>query len=123
MTYLPAKEQLQKDLYIKTKFSVSDSNTPWIPQFGVLLKSIVVELKDTATGTGNSVVRIWENRGESNQAIIFDATFSANEAIKETSSVFSRSVASGSEIAYSITEITSEDPGGHAIISFVYENA
>jgi hypothetical protein len=123
MSYLLNKPLLQKDLYIKKKFTVSDSTTPWIPQVNITLNSIKVELKDTATGTGNSVLRIWENRGASNQAIIFDATFSANDAIKQTNSSFSRSVTSGAEITYSITQITTGDAGGEAIISFVYENA
>lgn len=122
MTYLTNKVQLQKDLYIKRSLSISDSVTPWSPKTDVTLNSIKCELKSTATGAGNSIIRIWKNRGTSNQAVIFDASFAANEATKETVASFTHAVAAGAEITYSITSITDSNPGGEAIISFLYEN-
>jgi hypothetical protein len=122
MTYQAKKVQLQKDLYIKRSLSISDSVTPWSPKTDITLNSIKCELKSTATGAGNSIIRIWENRGASNQNIIFDASFAANQAVKETVSSFAYAVTAGAEITYSIIQTTATDPGGEAIISFLYEN-
>ena len=126
MTYIYSasiKEKFQKDLYIKKKLSIGHNNTPWKPKVNILLKKIVVELKDTASGSGNSVIRLYNNYGQGSQQIIYDASFASNDASQETSSVFSFAVQAGSEITYGITQVTSNDPGGEAIISFIYENA
>jgi hypothetical protein len=120
MTYIPTA--LQKDLYVKRKFSIFDSTTPWTPKVNITLTRILIELKDTATGTGASTLRIWGDRGTTNQVVIFDASFSANEALKETGSSFSHDITAGTEITYSVTQITDADPGGEAIISFLYKN-
>lgn len=126
MTYISQtqyKEKFQKDLYIKKKLSVGHNNTPWTPKVNISLKKIVVELKDTALGNGSSIVRIYKNYGHSSQQIVYDAVFVANDTTQETSSLFSFSVPEGSEITYGVTQVTSDDPGGEAIISFIYENA
>lgn len=123
MTYFKQlKEKSQKDLYIKKKFSVVDSVTPWIPKFDIVLKKIICELNDTPIGTGSSNVRFYVNRGEPTEAILFDASFSENENIKATLSNYSQIITQDSKITYSITSVASTDPGGQAIISFVYEN-
>lgn len=126
MTYIRQsqyKETFQKDLYVKKKFAVGNSSTPWVPKVGIVLNKVVCELKDTATGTGNTIVRFYKNFGGSNQAIIFDAVFAANDVSQETSSVFSFSINAGDEITYSVVSTTSNDPGGEAIISFLYQNS
>ena len=126
MTYISQtqyKEKFQKDLYIKKKLAVGHNNTPWTPKVNISLKKIVVELKDTALGSGSSIVRIYKNYGHSSQQIVYDAVFAANDTTQETSSLFSFSVPEGSEITYGVTQVTSDDPGGEAIISFIYENA
>jgi len=123
MTYFKqTKEKFQKDLYIKKKLSVGHNETPWVPKVNITLKKIVVELKDTASGTGNTIVRIYKNYGSGSQETIFDAVFAANDVTQETSSLFSFSITAGEEITYGVTQVTSNDPGGEAIISFVYEN-
>ena len=125
MTYVHQtqyKEKFQKDLYIKKKLSVEHNETPWVPKVNVTLKKIVVDLKDTASGTGNTIIRIYKNFGQSSQTTIFDAVFSANDVTQETSSLFSFAVLAGEEITYGVTQVTSNDPGGEVIISFVYEN-
>jgi hypothetical protein len=126
MTYIQQsqyKETLQKDLYIKKKFSVGNSNTPWVPKVDIVLNKIVCDLKDTATGNGSTIIRFFKNYGTSSQSIIFDAVFAANDVSQETSSVFSFSVNAGDEVTYSIISTTSSDPGGEAIISFLYRNS
>lgn len=125
MTYIHTaqyKEKLQKDLYIKKKLSVGHNNTPWVPKVNVTLKKIVIDLKDTASGSGNTIIRIYKNYDHSNQQIIFDAVFAANDISQETNSLFSFEVLAGEEITFGVTQVTSNDPGGEAIISFVYEN-
>jgi len=97
------KETFQKDLYVKKKFAVGNSSTPWVPKVGIVLN--------------------YKNFGGSNQAIIFDAVFAANDVSQETSSVFSFSINAGDEITYSVISTTSNDPGGEAIISFLYQNS
>ena len=126
MTYISQtqyKEKFQKDLYIKKKLSIGHNNTPWIPKVNISLKKIVVELKDTALGSGSSIVRFYKNYGHSSQQIIYDAVFAENDTTQETSSLFSFLITAGEEITYGVTQVTSNDPGGEAIISFVYENA
>lgn len=126
MTYIrqsPYKETFQKDLYVKKKFTISNSNTPWVPKIDIVLNKIVCELKDTATGTGNTILRFYKNFGASSQAIIFDAVFAANDVSQETSTIFSFAISAGDEITYSIVSTTSNDPGGEAIISFLYQNS
>jgi len=126
MTYIyqtQYKEKFQKDLYIKKKLSVGHNSTPWTPKVNISIKKIVVELKDTALGNGNSIVRIYKNYGDSSQQIVYDAVFSANDISQETSSLFTFAVSAGDEITYGVTQVTSNDPGGEAIISFIYENA
>lgn len=123
MTYFKQiKEKFQKDLYIKKSFSVMDSTTPWIPKVDIELKKIVCELNETPIGTGSSNVRFYLNKGEANESILFDANFSENENIKSTLSSYSQTVLKDSKITYSITSITSDVPGGQAIINFIYEN-
>jgi len=125
MTYITrslSRETLQKDLYIKKKFSVGVNNTPWIPKVNILITKIVCELKDTASGSGSSVIRIYKNYGTASQETIFDAVFSENQISDETNALFSYSLPAGSEVVYGITSVTSNDPGGEAIISFLYEN-
>ncbi len=123
MTYLiQHREILQKDLYIKKQLVVENSLTPWVPKSDVKIKSIVCELNDTPLGSGSSIIRIWNNRGESGQQIIFDASFSANESSKSTATNFSHSIDANDKITYSVTQIAGTDAGGHAIISFLYEN-
>lgn len=123
MTYFKQiKEKSQKDLYVKKKFSIGDSVTPWVPKFDIILKKIICELSDTPIGTGTSNIRFYINRGEPTEAILFDASFSENENIKSTLASYSQLIAQDSKITYSITSVTSIDPGGQAIISFVYEN-
>jgi len=126
MTYIyqsQYKEKLQKDLYVKKKLSVGHNDTPWKPKVVISIKKIVVELKDTASGSGSSIIRIYKNYGHSSQQIVYDAVFAANDISQETSSLFSFAVPEGSEITYGVTQVTSNDPGGEAIISFIYENA
>lgn len=126
MTYVHQtqyKETFQKDLYLKNKLKVKHDPTPWVPKSNIRLTKIVVELKDTALGSGSSIIRLYKNYGESNQQIIFDAVFAENDRTQETSSLFSHAVAAGDEITYGVTQITSTDAGGEAIISFLYENA
>ena len=123
MTYIKQqKETFQKDLYIKKQLEVENSVTPWVPKIGLTIKSIVCELSDTPIGTGSSTIRIWNNRGDSSQQIVFDAVFNANDSSKTTASNFLHTIDSGDNITYSVTQVTSDDPGGQAIISFMYEN-
>jgi hypothetical protein len=125
MTYIHTtqyKEKFQKDLYIKKKLEIGHNNTPWAPKVNITLKKIVCELKDTASGSGSSILRIHKNYGHSSQQIIFDAVFAENDVTQETSSIFSFSVSAGDEITFEVASVTSNDPGGEVIISFVYEN-
>lgn len=126
MTYIHQtqyKEKLQKDLYVKKKFIIGQNSTPWSPKVDILLTKIVVEMKDTALGSGSTIVRFYKNFGHSSQQIIYDAVFAENDVTQETSSLFSFSVPAGSEITYGVTQVASADAGGEAIISFIYENA
>lgn len=125
MTYIvrnQIKESLQKDLYIKKKLNVSVSQTPWIPKVNITLKKIVCDLKDTALGSGNTIIRIYKNYGQASQDTIFDIVFAQNEVTQETNSIFSYSINAGDEINYGVVSVTDADPGGEAIISFIYEN-
>lgn len=125
MTYIHTtqyKELFQKDLYVKKKLSTGHVNTPWTPKVDITLTKIVCELKDTASGNGSSIIRIHKNYGHSSQQTIFDAVFAENDVTQETSSIFSFAVTAGDEITYEVTSVTSNDPGGEAIISFVYNN-
>jgi hypothetical protein len=126
MTYIQQiqyKETFQKDLYIKKKFNVGNSSTPWVPKIDIVLNKIVCELKDNATGTGSTILRFYKNIGSSSQAIIFDAVFAANDVSQETNAVFSFPISAGDEVTYSVVSTTSNDPGGEAIISFLYKNS
>lgn len=125
MTYIHTtqyKEKFQKDLYIKKKLSIGHNVTPWTPKVNITLTKIVCELKDTASGSGSSIIRFYKNHGHSSQQIIFDAVFAENDITQETSSIFSFAVTAGDEITYEVSSVTANDPGGEAIISFIYEN-
>lgn len=123
MTYIiQNKETFQKDLYIKKTLLVENSVTPWVPKNDIKIKSIVCELSDTPLGSGNSIIRIWKNRGEASQQIVFDASFAANESSKSSATNFSHAISANDKITHSVTQIAGTDAGGHAIISFLYEN-
>lgn len=123
MTYIiQSKETFQKDLYIKKTLLIENSVTPWVPKNDIKIKSIICELSDTPLGSGSSIIRIWKNRGESSQQIVFDASFAANESSKNTANDFSQVISANDKITHSVTQIAGTDAGGHAIISFLYEN-
>ncbi len=119
MAYL-FRPTLQKDLYITKDLGVQDSTTPWVPQNNINLTKIKIKSYTTPTGTGSTTLRIYKNKGESNETVLCDLVLNSSTIEAETGSGFHEEIISGSKITYSITTVTSVHPGSDAIISFMY---
>jgi len=119
MTYLP-KKPLQKDLYIKKDLDIQDSTTPWVPQNKIKITKIKVKSYTSPTGTGNTTLRIYKDKGDSSQAVLCDLVLNSSTTQAQTGGSFSEEIDIDSKITYSITTVTSVHPGSDAIISFMY---
>ena len=121
MTYFTANRKLQKDLYVKKDLDLQDSTTPWVPKSNIRITSILVKAYTAPTGTGNTTVRVYKNKGTASEAILSDLVLNSSTVSAQTANNYSQDIEADSEITYSITTTTSVHPGKDAIINFIYE--
>lgn len=123
MTYFAQAKKKQKDLYIKKSLTVHNSTTHWSIKQPVMFKRVIIDLNTSPSGSGTTSIVIYKNRGRSSQQTIFTGNFSSGETTKSSSYNLDIKINEGDAITYSVASTTSGNPGGNAIIHFIYENA